>query len=67
MSFWDHLKPKARAEPEEKQPAERLILENTRRADWIGNQSESICAAAPGDLAKDAARLAELTAAAEKL
>lgn len=46
MSFWDRLKPKARAEPAEKQPAERLILEGARRADWIGNKSESVCAAA---------------------
>lgn len=46
MSFWDRLKPKARAEPDEKQPAERLTLQSARRADWIGNKSESICAAA---------------------
>lgn len=39
-------------------------------ADFLGWEvvlDESICAAAPGDLAKDAARLAELTAAAKKL
>ncbi len=46
MGFFDRLKPKARAEPAEKQPAERLTLEGARRADWIGNKSESICAAA---------------------
>lgn len=45
MGFFDRFRPKARAEPE-KEPAERLTLENTRRADWIGNQSEAVCAAA---------------------
>ncbi len=45
MSFWDRLKPKARAEPG-REPETRLTLENARRADWIGNQSEAVCAAA---------------------
>ena len=55
MGFFDRFRPKARAEPE-KEPAERLTLENTRRADWIGNQSEAVCAAA--------ARMANTLAAA---
>ena len=52
-------------------PEYKLISDQFRCiAEFLGWEvvlDESICAAAPDDLAKDAARLAELKAAAEKL